>query len=150
MSKRLDGFYIVLYASLLHIGWTVSLLMSPAEMLATPMADFHLLFGSTANIALVLLVVSVGAVVGKLRYGDGWLVIVAIAGQQALLCLSAWSSAASIVAGHYADGVTRPVHFIFRDQWPNICAVVSHTAYFAVLLNRRLRALCEPTKGANP
>lgn len=129
----MSGIYIILFAAFLHLGWVMDLMMSQEQAMATPMAHYYQFFGNNTGILVVLTVVSVMAVWGKIKFHETAWALALLLPQQLLLMISGYSSCEAVYLGHYADMVQRSPHFIFRDQWANIDAVLVHTGYVTVL-----------------
>ena len=138
-SKHHCGIYIVVLVALLHIGWAIDMTILPKNLNATPIHPYHVLFGSIYNVAAVLYGVSALSIFAEIIWPENlrrWLCLVP---QQVLTMLSAFSSYTAISESRYADLVIRNAHFIFRDQWGNIVAMLVHTVYMLALLAAAIR-----------
>ena len=139
MKAHHCGIYIVALVAALHVGWAIDMWIFPVNLLATPIAPYHALFGDIRNVATVITIVSILALAAEIFCGETiwrWFWIVP---QQILTMLSAWASYSAICNSHYADMVVRNPHFIFRDQWGNIATMLVHSVYMVALLAAAVR-----------
>jgi hypothetical protein len=129
LSRVALGKYIIAYASLLHLGWAVLLVVDPRSQGATPVHIIALVCGGPYRSAVVLALVAIAAGVFpflRSRVSTGALALMLIP-QQAFLFMSAGAGIYAAVIGHYADGVPRASAFIFADQLPVILASLLYT-----------------------
>lgn len=126
------GYYIVLFASGLHVGWVATLLGDDGVKLDTPTSVFYLALQTPQQVAWMLLLVSALAFYGE-HYQRGGKVILCLIPQQITLLASAGAGLFAVMAGHYPDGYAAPRSFIFRDQWSGIWASLLHLWFVATL-----------------
>jgi hypothetical protein len=127
VSSKALGKYIILYASVLHIGWAVLLLVSWKAANSTPVRIISQVFGGRWRAAVVLAAVAIAAMAFPLRSNGRrrvWLLIP----QQVVLLLSAGAGVHAAAVQHYADGVARSWPFILSDQLPVVLAALLYTA----------------------
>lgn len=129
LSKVALGKYIVLFASVLHIGWA-ALLMGRAETVgSTPIAVLSEVFGGRWRSAVVLLIVAGLALVFPFlkRGASNATLALLLLPQQVALFMSAGAGLWAAMKEQYADGVTRGWAFILSDQLPVILLSIMYT-----------------------
>jgi hypothetical protein len=129
LSKTALGKYIIVFASLMHAGWAVLLLISPTAAGSTPVSIIVKVCGGPYRTAFVGFVASAMAIVFpffRRRVSNTALAIMLIP-QQVLLFMSAGAGIYAAAVQHYADGVPRPWPFILSDQLPVILAALLYT-----------------------
>lgn len=130
LSSSQLGKYIVLYASLIHIGWALILLETQGDApKPTPLFILLLFFGGWWRTAIMLCFVATLALTFpflRRRLSNAMLAVMLIP-QQTVLLLSAGAGIWAASVGHYADGVMRPWEFILADQLPIILTAFLYT-----------------------
>ena len=124
------GKYIILAASLVHVGWAILLSVDPRTMAATPVNILGQVMGGPLRASVVLTLAAITAMVFPFLTRDiknSSLALLLIP-QQALLIMSAGAGVAAAYSAHYADGVMRPQAFILADQFPVIVMALLYTA----------------------
>ena len=120
-------FWIIWYAIVLHVSWSLMLLVSDAPSNTTPI---HALTQLTDGHGLAFMLLTVGllAMWSMLRRKavSVWSLILLLP-QQSVMVMTACGALRAILASQYADGVPRPVLFIAADQLPAILAALAHT-----------------------
>lgn len=115
------------YAVILHYAWGLCLFASPDPMGTTPIHGFAEYLPSSFGIGLALVAASTMAMFGLVRGQATIGHMVLLVPQQLLMMLSFFGATKCVIDGQYADGVTRPMLFIFADQFPTQIAGVFHT-----------------------
>lgn len=119
--------WIVLYATILHVVWGVTILLSASAVATTPISGMTSAVGGRYPAALALLLAS-GLIVWAMRIPLPSLKgLLLCTPQQFLTMLSAVGAIECMARQAYADGVPRPFAFIFADQLPAVLAAVIHT-----------------------
>jgi hypothetical protein len=119
---------IVLYAALLHYVWAASLIVDAKAGDATSLAGLFRSLGREGTIAALLVVATLALIYVFVFSKRGMAAAIYALPQQAVLLISAWTAVSAMHAGHFADGVERPVAFIVADQSPAVIAAVLHAA----------------------
>ncbi len=132
ISRAHLGKYIILLASIMHVGWAMLLFMSYDAAAATPIALLVQVFGGRYRTGIVLVIVAVLAVAfirlkATNQERDNRLVFMLVP-QEFILLLSAIAGVWAVCQGHYADGVIRAWPFILADQLPVILIALLYTA----------------------
>ena len=124
-----DNFALIIwYAAVLHVSWGMILMMSSVPLLTTPT---YLLPNRQFFSGLILAIVGLSAGIGHIRrkhHRSGSLL--ALAPQQFIMLVSAFSALTNVVRGTYSDGYvpgSSPHLFILVDQLPTILAAVFHS-----------------------
>lgn len=123
---RSKAVLILWYAVFLQGLWGVVLLLSSKPLRPTPLGPVtfampHRLAGA------IFVAASILAAVALRRNWSPAKDMLALMPQQALLILSGVGSAHAIIAGHYADGVSRSHLFILIDQSPAVLMAAWHS-----------------------
>jgi hypothetical protein len=122
VSEAAIGRYVILFASLLHIGWAVLLIINPTAGSSTPVAIILRVFGGPYRSAAVLVACAVVAMIFPFKKHR--VSAEAMAGllipQQVLLFMSAGAGVYAAATQRYSDGVVRGHEFILADQLPVI------------------------------
>lgn len=120
--------WIIYYASAIHALWLVAVILDSSALNATGLAALLNAFGSRPAVAVALAVSTSLALTGLYRPCENRFARIAmLMPQQFLLVLSAGGAAQAIFSGHFADGVLRPVAFIFADQLHYVLKAAFHT-----------------------
>jgi hypothetical protein len=122
-----DAPLVVWGAIILHVVVAILLLADPAAGRSTGPAEVVQVLGRTGGIIgmLACSALALGAILFKAA--PDLARTFALIPQQLLLYLAAWGGLQAVIAGHYADGVTRPHEFILSDQLPVMLLAVIHT-----------------------
>lgn len=143
VSEVAIGRYVILFASLLHIGWAILLCINPEAGLATPVNVLVRFFGGPYRTAATLVFAAVLAMVFPFKRHR--VSNLAMAGllipQQALLFMSAGAGIYAAFIGRYADGVPRGTVFIISDQLP---IIILSLLYTVVVLEAAFEPMAEP------
>jgi hypothetical protein len=122
VSEAAIGRYVILFASLLHIGWAVLLVINPTAGQSTPVAIVIRVCGGPYRSAAVLVACALVAMVFPFKQHR--VSATAMAGllipQQVILFMSAGAGIYAAANQRYADGVARGHEFILADQLPVI------------------------------
>lgn len=124
------GKYIILFASVMHIGWGTLLFISPSAGASTPVNVLVRVFGGPIRTGIVLYLVAVVALLYLFlphRINPIAMALMLIP-QQTVLLMSAGAGLVAVFHQMYADGVARPWEFILADQLPVILAALLYTA----------------------
>ena len=120
---------IIWYAVALHVSWGILLMMSSVPLLTTP--TYLLPSQQQFFSGLILATVGMSAGIGHLRRSHNRLAsLLALAPQQFIMLVSAFSALMNVVRGTYSDGYVpgkSPHLFILVDQLPTILAAVFHS-----------------------
>ncbi len=113
--------YVIWFAILLHLLWTVDMFTDPLAGQATAPFAVKVLLGSAAPYLLFLgcLLAFIGMTVQR----RGLTTLLCLP-QLFILCVSAYGAISAIMTSHFADGVIRPRMFIASDQEPAIILAV--------------------------
>jgi hypothetical protein len=116
------GKYVILTASLLHIGWAVLLLVDEQAGGSTPLHILLGICGGRYRTAFVLALVAVAAMAFPFVQTpiSNVSVVLMLMPQQVLLLISSGAGIRAAAYGHYADGVARSGAFILADQMPMV------------------------------
>jgi hypothetical protein len=130
LSRVPLGKYVILFVSLLHLGWAALLVFSPAAANSTPVRVISDICGGSLRTAFVLAVTAVAAVCFPfIRYTVSNIgLCLMLLPQQSILLMSAGAGIRAAALGRYADGVARPWEFILSDQLPVILLALLYTA----------------------
>ena len=129
LSQTPLGKYILLFASTLHFGWALLLLLDPAAAGSTPIDIIVRISGGAYRGAFTLTVVAsmaTGYLFLKRQVSPSAMALLLVP-QQLVLFMSAGSGLFAVITQHYADGVPRPWAFILSDQLPVILASLLYT-----------------------
>jgi hypothetical protein len=122
ISEVAIGRYVILLASLLHVGWAVLLVINAAAGHSTPVSILTRVFGGAYRASVVLVICAVMAMVFPFKQHR--MSNLAMAGllipQQVLLFMSAGAGLYAAATQRYADGIVRGHEFILADQLPII------------------------------
>lgn len=130
LSKVALGKYIVLFASVLHLGWAGILAFADGASGSTPVSAIEAVAGGEARAAFVLFVVAAMAMVFpfiKRPTASPYTLPLLLLPQQTLLLLSAGAGLWAAIKEEYADGVLRGWEFILADQLGMILLAVMYT-----------------------
>lgn len=125
---------MVLCAVSIHISWGIVLAFDASTLDGTAVHAIYRFFPSREAVALICVLVAMLALLG-ISSRSSKLVIWLLIPQQIILTFSAAGAIEAIYLGQYADGVLRPIGFIFGDQiaslwmaWWHTMAIVAHAA----------------------
>lgn len=131
-------------ASLVHLTWGITLIVSDAPMLVTGLYFLGLLVPNHLMLGSGMLIVACLGFLGATRRFVGFWGAFCLTPQQITLLISAFSALTFIVQGHYADGVERPITFILPDQALVVVTAMVHTcallSYYRANLWRHVEA----------
>lgn len=117
---------MVLCAVAIHLSWAYALALDPSALGATAIHAIYRFVPSRDGVAIVCCLVAMLALIGIFSRSSKtviWLLIP----QQIVLTFSAAGAIEAIYLGQYADGVLRPIGFIFGDQVSSIWMAFWHT-----------------------
>ena len=130
-----DGLYVMAMgtATILHLGWVVSLWNYSGVTRCVALAPFWGLCGTGQSIAWAFILITALAVIAKLPGVRGWWTFGLMLPQQISLMISGYSAWECIRNSAYADGVPRDPHFIFNDQWGGLVPMLIHSIYMVCI-----------------
>lgn len=133
--------WVVWVAIFQHLIWAICLFISPSAAGVTAISAISNWAGGASYAKYVILIVALLALVSLCLSTDSkkpkWYWTVMLIPQQLVLMVSAIGAVECISRGMFADGVPRPVPFMFADQIPSILIAIFHTcAIFDPLTTR--------------
>jgi hypothetical protein len=133
MNRKDGTIYVITATSVLHLAWTILLVLSASTAFSTPVSGVISLTGSRYAAAITLgaaalLALFVGWLYRSERHSPAtWTMTIGLVPQQFLLLVSALSGIRAIAVGHYSDGTARAWEFIAGDQLPVIIITLLYT-----------------------
>lgn len=127
-----NGFFIVVLCCIaLHLTWAGLIMADPATVNVTSVSGPFSIFKTRQMLAISLVGCAIAAI-GSSFVRFPWNMLMLLP-QQTILQMSAASSFLAIIGMQYADGVTRPLGFIFADQLHSILFALGHALAIVAL-----------------
>ena len=116
---------MVLCAVCMHISWAISIAFDPSTLDGTAVHALYRVIPSRWVVATSCAIAAAMAIAGIINRGQyGVLLMIP---QQILLLFSAAGAVEAMYLMQYADGVLRPLGFIFGDQIGSVWMAVWHS-----------------------